>query len=112
MCDDEGVQNVAKTEEGWPDWVQKCLACGYLRSLDCAPCPGCESIQMDPSTVVIEAPFSLRCYECDADGTDTRAEAEGEGWTEIEFAPDDPSACYLGICPQCKAREGPTDADF
>ncbi|WP_254509545.1 hypothetical protein [Anatilimnocola floriformis] len=52
------------------------------------------------------AAFSLICERCDA-GMEIGSEAEalGQGWTGIVYAPDLPSANYVGICPDCQEQD-------
>lgn len=102
--------DVQQAEAAPPDRVLECLTCGTLRSLGCAQCPGCTRPEFIPASIIVDAPFSLGCFKCDlaldpADGPDTRAEAEQQGWTEIRFTPDSPSTCYTGLCPACR-KEG------
>ena len=102
MSDDEGVQNVAKTEEGGVDWVVECRNCGTLRSIETPLCPQCYPFNARK----IRAPFVLFCVECARLGPTTRADSVRYGWTEILFTPDRAAdGCYEGLCPQCKARE-------
>ena len=50
-------------------------------------------------------PFSLTCWYCDAgQGILSKAEAQAEGWIEIEPAPQLLQANFLGVCPECRPR--------
>jgi len=52
-----------------------------------------------------EPPFSLTCLYCDAgQGIASEEEAIGEGWSEIEPAPQLLQANVLGVCPDCQER--------
>jgi hypothetical protein len=58
-----------------------------------------------------DVPFSLVCEACDA-GTEmnSHAEAVAAGWRDIEYAPDQPQANYVGRCPDCR-RAGDTPSE-
>ena len=44
-------------------------------------------------------PFSLTCFDCDADGPASFEAAVIEDWTDIEFRPENLAANFLGSCP-------------
>ena len=98
MSDDEGVQNVAKTDAGDADEVFRCKACGTLRSTETPLCEICYPRNAD----TIRAPFSLNCDGCGRPGPTTRAEAVRYGWTKIKFDPDSYGTCYSGFCQLCR----------
>ncbi len=50
-------------------------------------------------------PEAISCYYCDAQA-DGILSAEHEGWTRIEADPEGSSWNYLGLCPECREREG------
>ena len=52
------------------------------------------------------AVFSLTCEYCDA-GLEigSAAEAIAAGWEGIEYAPDLPTANYVGVCPDCQRQQ-------
>ena len=52
-----------------------------------------------------DVPFTLSCYECDADLPDSHEEAIHEGWTEIQYFPEGLSENFLGLCPACREKE-------
>jgi hypothetical protein len=55
-----------------------------------------------PSDVV----FSLVCERCDAGmEIETHEQAMDEGWTDISYEPDLPSANFIGLCPDCRRAE-------
>ena len=56
-------------------------------------------------TQVLEPPFSLTCWYCDAgQGIASEEAAMDEGWIEIEPAPQLLQANFLGVCPACRGR--------
>ncbi len=52
-----------------------------------------------------EVPFSLTCEECDG-GMEIGSyeEAVEQGWTGIEYTPEQMLANFLGLCPECRQR--------
>lgn len=55
--------------------------------------------RMIPSDVA----FSLVCQQCDAGmEIETYEQAMDEGWMDISYEPDLPSANFLGLCPDCR----------
>ena len=49
-------------------------------------------------------PESVTCYECDA-ACDSLAEAQAEGWKDLEEDRDGRSWNFLGMCPECSRSE-------
>ncbi len=59
----------------------------------------------DPVFLSNDVPFSLSCYECDSDSPPSYEAAVQAGWTEIQYTPDGLAENYLGLCPECAAKE-------
>ena len=88
--------------------LQNWFACGGF----CPPQQSREAIDAAVANVLAQTaaavvvPFSLICQHCDAGmEMSSEAEATAAGWTGIEYAPELPTANYLGTCPNCKADE-------
>jgi Fe2+ or Zn2+ uptake regulation protein len=59
------------------------------------------NIKIPPGVV-----FSLVCERCDAGmEIETHEQAMDEGWADISYEPDLPSANFLGLCPDCRRAE-------
>ena len=52
-----------------------------------------------PHGIPADVPFTLSCFDCDADGPETFEAALEEGWRDIEFVPSGLSSNFLGCCP-------------
>lgn len=92
--DQANARELALALKGWFDRGGFCPA-GQAR----------EAIDTAIAEILSEAnaEFSLTCQHCDA-GMEISCEAEATaaGWTGIEYAPDLPSANYVGTCPDCQ----------
>lgn len=53
----------------------------------------------NPNGIPKDVPFSLTCFDCDADGPASFGAAVSEGWTDIEFRPESAAENFLGSCP-------------
>jgi hypothetical protein len=51
-----------------------------------------------------EVPEAIACARCDAESPESLAAALEEGWTDL-CCDDGPGWSYLGVCPECLARE-------
>jgi len=60
---------------------------------------------MNSDHIPADVPFSLACECCDG-GMEIGSfeEAMSAGWTDICYAPDLPTANFLGLCPECRKR--------
>ncbi|MBL8820437.1 MAG: hypothetical protein JNL58_30720 [Planctomyces sp.] len=55
-----------------------------------------------------DVPFRLSCVVCNADSLVSFGEAIRVGWTRIGFVPESPVENLLGLCPQCRTLDVPS----
>lgn len=66
-----------------------------------------------PEIFVDDAAFSLTCTGCDnGQHIETRAQADLEGWHDIEEDQTGLFWNYLGLCPECFLREAQEELAF
>ena len=53
-----------------------------------------------PDGIPGDVPFTLSCFDCDADGPPEFEAAVAEGWRNIEYVPNALSSNFLGCCPE------------
>lgn len=54
--------------------------------------------------IVADQLAELKCYFCGRAGRDSRAQAEYNGWSDIEPNYGKPDGHYLGVCPDAACR--------
>jgi len=60
--------------------------------------------RIEKNTRANEIPETIACARCDADSPESLSAALQEGWTDL-CRDDGPGWNYLGVCPECRARE-------
>jgi hypothetical protein len=56
-----------------------------------------------PPEIPSDVPFTLACFNCDADGPETYEAAVQQGWVDIKYD-DGIGWNFLGICPDCRPK--------